>query len=610
MKRFYIKELSASGEKVEYSSISFHDGVNIIYGPSNTGKSYIISCINFIFGGDIPFTKASTGYDTISALLELSDGGSISLTRKIIDGRSGETGAGKVEVVSNAQEIISGSYGIRNGDFNDLLLDLIGIEKEHRIISTEDFDTARLTFRSMLHLFFLEEEYIFRKSTAWNTPKMGKINASLSIIRFLLTGDDLMDTIPKETPDERERKITERAGVLIYLNQKIREMQEKKEQLQQRDDISEEDVEKKLNEILRQMDEVQKQITEATTKSQDLLKEVYQVSTELEEARFMKDRYRALASQYSSDLKRLDFIRDGKRKDKKIVPPTACPFCGQTLEKVPEVEESYLEVSGVERAKIEMQIVDLQKVAAKNDAKIERLQNKIQELNKQNQYCINLIHKQLKPVEADLKNKMNVFQGIINAQKELYAIESMTTELNTDAFNKEQEEEESAQKYNGRASLSQETWKALSDSLNQMIKDCGYPGAPESRLNIDTVDVVVGAKFKKDEGKGYRAFLNAIMLLNLMKYFEKNAKYAPHLLILDSPILSLKEAKYKISKKEASTTGMRKSLFQYMVDHCGENQIIIAENEIPEDVDYKDSFIQEFTMDETTGRYGFLESVR
>lgn len=101
------------------------------------------------------------------------------------------------------------------------------------------------------------------------------------------------------------------------------------------------------------------------------------------------------------------------------------------------------------------------------------------------------------------------------------------------------------------------------------------------------------------------------MLLNLMKYLEGNGKYAGHLLILDSPILSLKEKKYSISEKEKATVGMRESLIQYMIDHCGENQIIVAENELPENVDYTNAYLLEFAKNDGEGeRYGFLKSVR
>ena len=79
------------------------------------------------------------------------------------------------------------------------------------------------------------------------------------------------------------------------------------------------------------------------------------------------------------------------------------------------------------------------------------------------------------------------------------------------------------------------------------------------------------------------------------------------MLILDSPILTLKE---KVRKDELADPGMRTSLFRYMVDNCGDNQIIIAENEIPSAIDYSTAHLIEFTQDETQGVYGFLKSVR
>ena len=71
MSRFHITKIAASGEKVEYSSVSFEDGVNFIVGPSNTGKSYVIGCIDFMFAGkEVPFSKDDTGYDTVMMEME------------------------------------------------------------------------------------------------------------------------------------------------------------------------------------------------------------------------------------------------------------------------------------------------------------------------------------------------------------------------------------------------------------------------------------------------------------------------------------------------------------------------------------------------------------
>lgn len=112
MSRFFIKQISVTGEKVLFSEVSFNDGVNIIYGPSNAGKSYIINCINFMFAGDPPFTKSSTGYDTVTMTMESDDGYAISMTRKIIDGKNGEVGENSVEVISNYPNVESGPYSI------------------------------------------------------------------------------------------------------------------------------------------------------------------------------------------------------------------------------------------------------------------------------------------------------------------------------------------------------------------------------------------------------------------------------------------------------------------------------------------------------------------
>ena len=611
MERFYIKHITATGEKVEFSEVTFQDGVNIVYGPANSGKSYIIKSINFMFAGDIPFTKQSTGYDTISMLMESTEGHAISMTRKIVDGKSGETGSGTVDVVSNVPEIDSGEYSISKLEYSDLLLRLFGIPEHHSIIATEDFDVQNLTIRQMMHLFYIDEDFIFRTGTAFDAPKYKKINASLAIIRFFLTGDDLMEMVPAESKEERERKANQKAGVIFYLNQKISDLTKRKaaleEKMAQGQDI---DIEGKLADIVIRAEQVEEQISKASAESRALMKQIYDVSSKLEEARFLRERYDALGSQYQSDLKRLRFLQDGEHKKNDITRAVVCPFCNHDMSDVPEAEESYLEASGIEMSKIEFQLEDLKKVRSRNESKIQQLESMIEELNIQNEKMVAMIQRELKPYAAELREQIETYQTILDTRKELYAIDSMAAELNTDVWEKENDEESTVQKFSGRKVISQETWKALSDAFNQMVKDCGYPNQPESRINIDTVDAVVGSKFKKDEGKGYRAFLNTIMLFNLMKHLENHALYAPHLLVLDSPILSLKEKKYKISEKEKATPGMRTSLFQYIVNHCGSNQIIIAENEIPEDVSYDGVKIQEFTLDPNSGRFGFLKSVR
>lgn len=62
----YIKKLIVSGGGKEPSVLEFDEGLNIICGPSNTGKSYILECIDYLFGSDKIRFDRSTGYNILS----------------------------------------------------------------------------------------------------------------------------------------------------------------------------------------------------------------------------------------------------------------------------------------------------------------------------------------------------------------------------------------------------------------------------------------------------------------------------------------------------------------------------------------------------------------
>lgn len=611
MSRFFIKQICATGDNVKPSFLQFKDGVNIIYGASNSGKSYVVNCINFMFYGEIPFTKEATGYNKVSMLMESDDGYSIEMTREIEDGDKGEKGASKVSVISHVPGIKDGDYTNKN-DYSEVILRLFGIEERHNYIALQDFTTNHFTMRSFFHMFYIDEDHIFSKKSSLISPKNSRLFASFSALWLLLTGDDLKSILPEETKEELAKKATQKAGVIIYLNRKIAELTDRRKNLEQ--DVAETgdtDIEEKINSILTEIAEIEKQIRDASAESQELLKRIYAVSSKLEEAKFLKDRYQSLRSQYGSDIKRLRFIADGKKKAKGYKRLTTCPFCEAEMKNQPQAQESYVSAATAELARISLQMQDLEDAEESVGKEIAILQNEMQRLNTRNNEITTLVNRQFKPRAAELKSTVESYKRVLIYQQQLYALDAMSAELNVDVSDKQKEEDSEAPKFNPRKMfLESGKWDALSEDFEKMVQDCGYPGRPASRIDIDTLDAVVGGKHKKNQGKGYRAFLNTIMLFNLMKYLEKNAEYAPHLLILDSPILSLKEKKHNISEKEKATPGMRESLFNYIITNCGSNQVIIAENEIPEHVDYSAANMIEFTLEEGRGRYGFLASER
>lgn len=612
MSRFYIRELIAKGPKVKDSRIAFADGVNIIHGPSNTGKSYVIGCIDFILGGDeIPFTVGSTGYDTVAVSLVSVDGETAYMERKIVDGKNGETGAGTVRVESPFDEIDDGELSVKKKEYSDFLLRLMGITKRTQIISNQDYEMNDLTFRSIVHFFFIDESSILTKKTVFTSPKFNRINASLMALLFLITGNNYSAVVPNESKEERERKAAQKTGVINYLNSKIKVLKEKRDQLEA--DLAtapEVDIENKIEDILREIELIDSQIIDANGKSRSLLAKIYEISARLEEARLLRDRYKALRTQYTSDIRRLRFIVDGEMKQADVPHIIKCPFCEHDMEDKSQTRVSYVESASAELQRINLQMDDLRGAETDIQAEIVYLEQQIQALNEENDSVTEIVNRTLRPRMIELRQTVESYKRILETRQELFAIARMATELDTDASLNKPDEEEYRDKFSARDMFTSEDWKKLSDQFSEMVKACAYPGYLTARVDLGTCDAVVNGKYKKDEGKGYRAYLNTIMLFNLMKYLEKAALYCPRFLVLDSPILSLKEKKKIVTEKEKATPGMRTSLFSYMIQNCGENQLIIAENELPPDVDYSGVNLIEFSMDETEGRYGFLLDVK
>lgn len=117
------------------------------------------------------------------------------------------------------------------------------------------------------------------------------------------------------------------------------------------------------------------------------------------------------------------------------------------------------------------------------------------------------------------------------------------------------------------------------------------------------MDIIVNGKKKSFNGKGYNTFYNSVVAIASSRYMYENAKYAPNFLVLDSPILSLKD---KETKKPSDTMGS--ALFENIIETKENIQTIVIENNIP-DINYEGVNQIHFTKEKNNGRYGFLLDV-
>ena len=85
---FIMKTLTLVGASVPESEIQFSRGLNVISGPSDTGKTFIAQCINFMLGASTPPKRIpeADGYDTVRLKVETMGGEVLVLERSLYGG--------------------------------------------------------------------------------------------------------------------------------------------------------------------------------------------------------------------------------------------------------------------------------------------------------------------------------------------------------------------------------------------------------------------------------------------------------------------------------------------------------------------------------------------
>ena len=591
---FYIEKIIVTGSGKTDSIIELSNGVNIIYGPSNTGKTYIAKCIDYMFGSEREPIDISTGYQYIKIIVR-TQCGTITMSRKI--------GENKIEVSSNDKNVPSGKYATKasrtNYDktINSVWLSLIGINDLHLIISNENYKKQILSWRTFSHMFMLTETKIISEYSAILSGRDTSNTAVIASLIFLLSGQDFAKA---ETKDTKEIKEAKKNAVKAYINKELFRLSERKQelmaQLKENPNI---DIAVEIEKIIAEISTNEKRINNSIEENQKILAQLYEKNENLSECNVLLNRYDELTTQYDADLKRLNFIVDGEANlDSSF--STHCPFCDGEV--VVKKNQNYIDAAKSDYKKIKLQARDLESASKELRSEKISLEQEIGTLIAKKKSIEELIEKELKPQVSILKEKLSAYKDAVECQIEIDILKKLSDQKTADMIENDTDEE-SELKFKVKEHLDYSFINELSNGIKSFLENCNYDNLLSVIFDKADMDIVINGKKKSSNGKGYNAYFNSVVAIVLSRYMESKAKYSPNFLVLDSPILSLKEKK---TKKPSET--MRNTLFENIVDNQKGIQTIVIENEIPE-INYKDANIIHFTKEKNNGRYGFLLDV-
>lgn len=325
---YYIKKLWFTGPGIEESAVEFINGLNIIHGANDTGKSWILDSFDFMCGLDHDkfVIDESTGCDTVHLEVETPHG-SVKMERKL--------GSTKIQVDSTDPRIESHQYTAGKSKYwiNSVWMTILGIDEDVKVIKNENAVRQSLTLRSFLNLMCVPLENINRRQSVFYTSG-GPFSktAMKSTLLYFLNEEEFKEY--KEKTGTKQKNVEKKIRTLVK-NESLEYLSELKLEVK-REILSPEQVREKIAVLMQQINDAQSRMSEATEQRRKLSEEIVAMNEEMKSASLMKHRYQILRGQYHSDIKRITFIIDGEQKLKDLKEPensgkyalSSIVFCG------------------------------------------------------------------------------------------------------------------------------------------------------------------------------------------------------------------------------------------------------------------------------------------
>lgn len=607
MNRFYIDKLTVSGGGHKTTVIDFKPGLNFILGPSNTGKSLVMDCLDYAFGFTPKKNRPSKivdnnyGYERI-ALHLVTANGTVILERKI-----GDT---KISVSGTDPTVDHGTYSVGHKakkNINAVYLHLLGIDELHSVRSAEKGSkTQDLTWRSMLHLFFIRQADVARESSALLAPGSVGHTASAAVLLYLLTGQDANDLAADEDPKISEAK---KKALIGYIQEKVDEFSRRREALEETLSSSNiKDPRSSVEQVRKEIAELQAQVDEATRESQQLMSQIYEWNGKLSESRTVGHNFAVLRQQYQSDIRRIGFIVDGAATVSPVRKKVKCPICGEETERVQDT--SFIDASAAELEKIKRHLSELSDAQHSVEHQQETIIATIRTLEEKKKTIDTLISEQLQPRLSVFEEELEQQLSLIRLTSELEIVRQNETQYRSELFNKETEEASEPSKHNIYEDYDYDIIHGFEEKLREILQASKIGGAASARLNMENFDIEIGG-FKKSVsmGGGFCGILNTITTLAMSGYLIDLDRNAPGFYAVDSSLTQLSEAEHK----EQSDT-IKQNFIEYLIAKAHERQVIIVEQTkrmpfVPEENEEAGIHVVRFSRNKNEGRYGFLNEV-
>ena len=602
MDDIYFKKVIARGPGKKESSVEFKRGLNIICGPSNTGKTLIFKIFKQVFGSDNkkyannddePFIiENDTGYTDFSLVIS-KNGDDVILTRKV--------DSEIINVDSHSKFVESGDYSYTSKKgyklINDVLLQIFGVDP-FKLPKNKDGTATYFSLKFLDYLFFADEgridegkQILLAKSNKYNTTTQSMAN-----LLYLIYDMDFTRFLKNEDLDKVKLR---RGAVRKYISTKLESNENEIKRLKSK--LKEFTVvENGSSEIQKRLDSVRNAIDAKYKEITNLEGIIKVINDKMESDGMLIDRLEGLSMQYKSDLERLNFIVSGKDELDKNENEHECPYCHSKIHE----EKEQINLREIEY-ETNYAIHNLNDVSETLSNLLKEHDNDGKELksNKKKLLDGNQAINKLVEERAQLERSLRQFDELIECQKRIKYLQDDNEKLEKDLFEVSGQLKVDREDFVPTEYFQSSFYGLMTENIKGIMQYCGDHRYVSAEFDEATFDISIRGQSKSaNNGKGFRAFVNSVTLLSFRKFLDEKGKHQLPVYVIDSPLKNLDVG-------DLDKANIKDNFFKYLINASDYGQMIIIENTnnftMTEELKEKANII-EFTHGTKEGRYGFL----
>lgn len=615
----YIRFLGPEKEPAEYT---FKPGLNILWGSSDTGKTFLVQAMDFMLGAgsklkDIP---ERAGYDRVLLGITTAEGKDYTLLRSI-DGGSFRRFDGLLKDSPTDKKAGKTMSTVHTTDnYNNLshwLLQEIGLDKKDILFNSKTGKTRTLGFRALAHLCVIIYPKITQAISPLYDGQYHDYTREYGVFKLLLTGVDdsaltpeiaaeLEVAIPVSRPPVRPEALEQ----MIYgYEEELAKFTDNPDGL----DKEETDIEEDLGKLETSLKVMEGAISNTSKQRKVVYDRFATLTARRDEITELHQRFRLLDAQYTNDIKRLLAIEESGQffvlRD-----PMACPLCGAQ----PEGQHHDAACDG--------NVAAVTKAAAAEIAKIRTLQSELHEtVTALSTEQVEVIRER-GTLDGELKDYQQQIDTALSPDfsdtRKKYAaliekrstVQQAATLFKRIRILKRRLDEptltlpppEKLEEKDGPAAVEQYISKSVlrefSQTVEKVLNEWHFPDATDVYFDEVQRDVVIGGRPRGSRGAGLCAITYSAFTIALFEYCRSRNMPHPGFVVLDSPLIAYKEP--KIDDEGISGTDLKPRFYQHLEAFAGDQQIFIVDNTEPP-VDFLPKATH-FTKNPTIPRYGLF----